>query len=184
MTQTPEAILHLEKCLLRPHCESDAEDVSREANNPRIAKWMTNRFPHPYRVDDAKKWMASIKSQPEVNAFVICRKDDNRAIGGIGLENRTDVNYRTMVLGYWLGEDHWGQGIVTEAVTALSQWAFEKFPHVIRNWAAVIEVYTQPHHVISDMSLVSIPLAALHPCGCEMWHVTYIDSVGGWTIAS
>lgn len=139
MTQTPEAILHLEKCLLRPHCESDAEDVSREANNPRIAKWMTNRFPHPYRVDDAKKWMASIKSQPEVNAFVICRKDDNRAIGGIGLENRTDVNYRTMVLGYWLGEDHWGQGIVTEAVTALSQWAFEKFPHVIRLEASTYE---------------------------------------------
>ncbi|KAA8650318.1 hypothetical protein EYZ11_013415 [Aspergillus tanneri] len=139
MAQTPEAILHLEKCLIRPYCQSDAEDVSREADNPRIAKWMTNRFPHPYLIDDAKKWIATSMTQPELNAFAICRKDDNRVIGGIGLEAEGDVQYRTMTMGYWLGESHWRCGIATEVVTALSRWAFEKFPHVIRLQATVFE---------------------------------------------
>ncbi|KAF7162567.1 hypothetical protein CNMCM5623_007813 [Aspergillus felis] len=139
MAQPTEAILYLEKCLIRPYCESDAEDASREADNPRIAQWMTNRFPHPYGVDDARKWIATTISQPDLNAFAICRKDNNRVIGGVGLEAEGDVQYRTMTLGYWLGENHWRCGIATEVVTALSQWAFERFPHVIRLQATVFE---------------------------------------------
>jgi RimJ/RimL family protein N-acetyltransferase len=36
---------------------------------------------------------------------------------------------RTMPrLGYWIGRPHWGQGYATEAIAALSGYAFERFP--------------------------------------------------------
>ncbi|KAL4895379.1 acyl-CoA N-acyltransferase [Aspergillus ambiguus] len=138
-TKPPDAVLHLESCLIRRYWEGDTEDVSREANNPKIAKWMTNRFPSPYTIDDAKKWITTATYEHNTTFFAICRRDDSRVIGGCGLEPRNDVNYRTMAIGYWLGEAHWGRGIATEAVAALSQWAFKTFDHVIRLEAIVYE---------------------------------------------
>lgn len=44
-----------------------------------------------------------------------------------------------MQIGYWLGEQHWGQGIVTEAISFFSDWAFEHFQHVVRLEAEVYE---------------------------------------------
>jgi RimJ/RimL family protein N-acetyltransferase len=31
-------------------------------------------------------------------------------------------------MGYWLGEQFWGRGIMTEAVTAVTDFCFENFP--------------------------------------------------------
>ncbi|KAF2964743.1 hypothetical protein GQX73_g8824 [Xylaria multiplex] len=40
-------------------------------------------------------------------------------------------------LGYWLGEDHWHQGIATEAVSAFTKWAFDNFDNLLRLEAEV-----------------------------------------------
>ncbi|KAF9888082.1 hypothetical protein FE257_009347 [Aspergillus nanangensis] len=125
--QTPEPILTLNKCLLRPYSEDDVVDIAREGNNPKIAQWMTNRYPNPYGLDDAKKWVSTVLSQPRPYCFAICLPGENVAIGGIGLKPQEDVGYRTMELGYWLGEDHWRKGIATEALIAFSRWTFEHF---------------------------------------------------------
>lgn len=44
-----------------------------------------------------------------------------------------------MQIGYWLGEEHWRQGIATEAVSAASDWVFGEFGHVLRLEAEVYE---------------------------------------------
>jgi RimJ/RimL family protein N-acetyltransferase len=38
------------------------------------------------------------------------------------------VHIHTATLGYWLGEDFWGRGIMTEAVAAFIDFCFENFP--------------------------------------------------------
>jgi RimJ/RimL family protein N-acetyltransferase len=38
------------------------------------------------------------------------------------------VHRHTATLGYWLGEDFWGRGIMTEAVAALTDFSFRNFP--------------------------------------------------------
>lgn len=55
----PEPILRLCKSLIRPVCEGDAGSLASQANNPEIARWMSNAFPHPYRVEDAAEWISS-----------------------------------------------------------------------------------------------------------------------------
>ena len=41
-------------------------------------------------------------------------------------------------MGYWLGEPHWGKGIATKAVHALTQYAFAHFD-IVRIYAGVFE---------------------------------------------
>jgi hypothetical protein len=46
-TPTPEPLLTLSKCIIRRYHPSDAEAAARAANNPNVARYMTNGFPHP-----------------------------------------------------------------------------------------------------------------------------------------
>ena len=49
------------------------------------------------------------------------------AVGGIGLVLRTDVERVDAELGYWLGESHWGRGVMSGAVDAFVPWALDRF---------------------------------------------------------
>lgn len=138
-TQTPEPIIQLEKYIIRQFCESDAESIAKGANNHKIAKWMLNRFPHPYTVENARDWIKTATSASPVICFGICERDTNTVIGTIGGQRREDVNHRTMIVGYWVSEEHWGKGIATEVLVAYCRWLLETFPLVIRLEAIVYQ---------------------------------------------
>jgi ribosomal-protein-alanine N-acetyltransferase len=40
-------------------------------------------------------------------------------------------------MGYWLGESHWGKGIMTEAITRFTEFAFERF--------GLARIYAEPY---------------------------------------
>jgi RimJ/RimL family protein N-acetyltransferase len=48
-------------------------------------------------------------------------------VGGIGIEPGTDVFRRSAEIGYWLGEPFWGRGLATEALRAVTDYAFRTF---------------------------------------------------------
>ena len=122
----PETPLRLEKCLIRRYRASDAEAVAQEANNPKIARWMSNAWPEPYTVEAAKDWIIRANSTPSPLDFVVCRLEDDVPIGGAGVNIREDLDQNTRLIGYWIGERHWGHGIATEVAASLAQWAFER----------------------------------------------------------
>jgi RimJ/RimL family protein N-acetyltransferase len=57
-----------------------------------------------------------------------CIEIDGAAVGGIGVHPGEDVHRHTATAGYWLGEEFWGRGIMTEVVTAVTDFCFENFP--------------------------------------------------------
>ena len=57
-----------------------------------------------------------------------CIEVKGRAVGGIGLRLGSDVMKYSAELGYWLGEEFWGQGIMSEVVMAFSNYCFQDFP--------------------------------------------------------
>jgi RimJ/RimL family protein N-acetyltransferase len=129
-------ILALNRCVVRPYNKDDATSIAEAANNPKIAKWMSNLFPHPYTIEDANKWLSILSP---LHDFTICEPNSGSVIGGIGLKPREDIHYRTMEIGYWLSEGYWGCGIVTDVVSAFSEWSFKNFTHVVRLQAEVFE---------------------------------------------
>ncbi|KAI1075103.1 acetyltransferase [Whalleya microplaca] len=131
------AIFVTDKCYLRPFEDSDAEAMALEANDPEVARTLSNAFPKPYTLSDAKSWIQLCRSRQPTVDFAICTLDGAYA-GSIGLKDALpDFKCRTRELGYLLGRRSWGKGIMTSAAHGFARWAFKEFPDLVRIEAGV-----------------------------------------------
>ena len=128
--------IRLSQCVLRPWRPGDETSLVRHANNRNIWRNVRDRFPYPYTMEHALTWIELAKRVQPVTNFAIVV--DGEAVGGIGLILKDDIYSRSAEIGYWLGEGLWGRGIVTEAVRALTDWAFLNFD-LCRIYAGVFE---------------------------------------------
>lgn len=113
------------RLILRPWLESDAEDLYKLAKDPAvgpIAGW-----PVHTSVENSKEIIKNVFGVPET--YAVCLKEDNKAIGSIGLMIGNVSNLLLSdgegEIGYWIGVPFWGQGLIPEACKALIQYAFE-----------------------------------------------------------
>jgi len=108
--------------VIRDWAFKDAPAIVRHANNRKVATWLRDRFPFPYRPADANAFLTVVCRQDPRTVFAIATRDE--AIGGIGLDFGDDVHRFSAELGYWLGEPFWGRGIMSDAVRRFTTWAF------------------------------------------------------------
>jgi RimJ/RimL family protein N-acetyltransferase len=118
--------LVLKGCTVRPWRLDDAESLAKHANNRKVWLGVRDLFPHPYTIDDAHEFLQ--KKIAEQAATIFCIEIDGAAVGGIGVHPGQDVYRHTATLGYWLGEEFWGRGVITEAVSAVTNFCFDNFP--------------------------------------------------------
>ncbi len=111
--------------ILRPWRESDLQDVVQFANNPRIARNLTDAFPHPYTEEDGKAFIARFSNDSPCRVFAI--EIGGRACGSVGVFPQEDVHRKNAELGYWLAEPYWGRGIMTRVVRQVVDYAFQTF---------------------------------------------------------
>jgi len=128
--------LKLTRSVLREWEPGDEESLVRNANNKTIWRNLRDAFPNPYTLDDAKHWINIANPTTPIKNFAIVV--DGAAVGGIGVVLKDDVFRRSAEIGYWLGEEYWGRGIVTEAVRAVTDYAFATFD-LCRVYAGVFE---------------------------------------------
>jgi [ribosomal protein S5]-alanine N-acetyltransferase len=114
--------LKLAHCTVRTLEVGDAASLAQHANDRRVSSQLRDRFPYPYTTADATAFIDIILRNDPLVCFAIVV--DGHCAGGIGLERLADVHRLTGELGYWLGVEHWGRGIATEAVNAVTQWGF------------------------------------------------------------
>ncbi|KAK6064921.1 gcn5-related n-acetyltransferase [Seiridium cupressi] len=132
------AIVTTDKCFIRPYNVSDAASLSAAANDPEIARFMRNKFPSPYTLDDAHFFInLSSERTPCVNYAIFLL--DGTYAGGIGFIPGGDTEFRTWEVGYWIGKNQWGKGVTTSAVKGFCKWAFTAFPEILRIEAGVYE---------------------------------------------
>lgn len=110
---------------LRPWRLEDGRALARHANNRNVSRNLRDIFPFPYTEADAQAYLARVV--PRVPPTNLAIEVDGEAAGGIGLHLQEDVLRHTAEIGYWLGEAHWGRGIMTEAVAAMAAYGFGQF---------------------------------------------------------
>lgn len=110
---------------LRAWKAEDIESLVANANNPNIARFMTDGFPHPYSADDAKAFIQFATKDHPIHMFAI--DVDGKAVGGIGVHPQSDIMKKNAELGYWLGEAYWGKGIITSAIRQMTDFAFATY---------------------------------------------------------
>ena len=128
--------IKLSRCTLRGWRRGDEPPLLRYADNRNVWLNLRDRFPHPYTAADAEAWIGIASVESPVASFAIVIDDE--AIGGIGLSLGTDVFRRSAEVGYWLGEPFWGRGIATEALRAVTEYAWQYFD-ICRLEAGVFE---------------------------------------------
>jgi len=117
--------LKLKTCVVRSWEWRDRDALVRHANNRNVWINLRDRFPHPYTVSDARRWLENaVGHKPETN-FAIAVAGE--AVGSIGFDLQHDVDHRSAEIGYWLGQEFWGRGIATEALIAVTDYTFSNY---------------------------------------------------------
>ncbi len=113
------------RLILRPWCEDDAEELYKYAKDPEVgpqAGW-----PAHTSVENSREIIRDVLCTNET--YAVCLKENGKPIGSVGLKmgTATDMTEREdeCELGYWIGKDFWGQGLIPEASNKLLRHAFE-----------------------------------------------------------
>lgn len=122
--------------LLRPWRTEDAEALVKAADNPKIAANLRNVFPSPYTLADANWFINDCISKGDSHGFTWAIEVDGKAAGGIGVTLLNDVYEKSAELGYWLSEEYWRQGIMSQAVQIICREAFKTFD--------IIRIFAEP----------------------------------------
>ena len=123
--------------ILRPWRREDAADVAKYADNEKIARNLRDVFPYPYILTDAQAFVNSCVEGDEDRQLCRAIEVDGHAVGSIGLFLGSDVYCMTAELGYWLAEEYWGRGIMTEAVKQMCEEGTE-------HWDDLVRIYAEP----------------------------------------
>jgi len=97
----------------------------KHANNPKIADQIFN-IDYPYTEENAIERLNFVfQALKKENRYVFAIADthNNELIGEIGI-HLDEGNKAEM--GYWLSEDYWGKGLMTEAIGAALQFGFNE----------------------------------------------------------
>ena len=102
----------------------------------------TVSIPFPYSELDAKTWIAKVRRESmDVDRSrnwairVADEVEESKMIGSVGLFNIQSSQHAE--IGYWLARPFWRQGIATQVVNAVCQYAFDEMK-LHRVWAKVL----------------------------------------------
>ncbi len=106
--------------LLRPPCQRDLAAVVAACQDPEIPRFIPY-VPLPYRQQDGKTWLAEVERKwqgSDERTFAIVDQESNRFLGAVSIRLRDGGS-----IGYWLSREARSQGVMSEAVGAVVEWA-------------------------------------------------------------
>ncbi len=136
---------------LRPWHLDDVNDLVALANNKNIAQFMADVFPHPYTIENGKTFITFATSNPNSKIFAIII--DGKPVGSIGLHLQTDILRKNAEIGYWLGEQHWGKGIITQAVPQMIDYGFKNMD-IVRIFARIFGTNKASQKVVEKCGFI------------------------------
>src|SRR5207237_1576660 len=102
----------------------DTESLVRYANDWEVSKTLRDMFPYPYTIDKANEFLTRTVGRESPEVF--CIDINGAAVGSIGIHPGTDVHRFSAQIGYWIGREFWGRGIISEVVTGFVASVFGK----------------------------------------------------------
>jgi RimJ/RimL family protein N-acetyltransferase len=104
---------------------SDATVLAGLLNNKKILDNLRDGLPYPYTEKDGEFFINSMLSADKNDTFAFAILYNGEVVGSIGAFRQQNIHSKTAEMGYYIGEEYWGNGIATAAVTLLSRYVFE-----------------------------------------------------------
>lgn len=120
-----QLIIETARMTLRPHQEADIPALFRIFSNPEVMRyWSTPPWPD---VEEARKLVARDQANLPKGEFLrlgMILKENGEYIGNCCLFNFIEQSKRCEI-GYGMAHEHWGKGLMNEALSALVGYAFD-----------------------------------------------------------
>ena len=123
-------------CKIRRWELSDARDLAVALSNKKIQDNLRDGLPYPYTEQDGKEFISAMLAANESDTFAFAITVNGKVIGSIGAFRQANIHNKTAELGYYIAEDYWGKGIMTEAVKQLCDYVFSH--------TDIIRIYAEP----------------------------------------
>ena len=123
-------------CKIRKWELSYAKELSAAFSNKNIQDNLRDGLPYPYTEQDGVDFISAMLSANENDTFAFAIMVDNKVIGSIGVFRQENIHRRTAEIGYYVAEEYWGKGIMTEAVKQICEYVFDK--------SDIIRIYAEP----------------------------------------
>lgn len=123
-------------CKIRKWEWSDALDLSMTLSNKKVQDNLRDGLPYPYTEQDGKDYISEMLSADENETFAFAITVEDEVIGSIGIFRQGNIHRQTAELGYYIAEEYWGKGIMTEAVKQICRYVFEK--------SDIMRIYAEP----------------------------------------
>ena len=117
-------VIRSARVTLRELTEADVDErYVGWMNDPQVTRYLESRFVS-HTEGSLKAYVRSMSADPDVLLLAIVRNDDGRHIGNVKL-GPIDRHHLLANVGILVGErDCWGHGYATEAIGALTTYAF------------------------------------------------------------
>ena len=123
-------------CKIRKWKLSDAAALAVAISNKKILNNLRDGLPYPYTEKDGADFISDMLSANEDETFAFAITVDNKVIGNIGVFRQENIHRQTAELGYYISEEYWGKGIMTEAVKQICEYVFSN--------SDIIRIYAEP----------------------------------------
>jgi RimJ/RimL family protein N-acetyltransferase len=113
---------------IRLRADADTAAIVAACQDPEIPRW--TRVPDSYDEANANEWAMESRRQQEAGEglhLLIVDAETDDLLGSIGVHDINRIDRRCDI-GYWLAAEARGRGVMTRAVTLLSEWAFGNLP--------------------------------------------------------
>ncbi|WCN78599.1 GNAT family N-acetyltransferase [Micromonospora sp. LH3U1] len=119
--------------ILRPWCEDDLDALLAAYRDPVLHRW--TRVPVT-NAAEGRQWLDRTRQDwDDGRRYSFAVLEDNvdgpRLVANVVLKGATPERPAAEV-GYWTASWARGRGVAPRAVTALSRWAFDRFPGLVR----------------------------------------------------
>ena len=123
-------------CKIRKWKLTDAKDIAVALSNKKIQDNLRDGLPYPYSEQDGIDFISSMLSANEDETFAFAITLDDKVIGSIGVFRQQNIHRQTAEMGYYIAEEYWGKGIMTDAVKQICEYVFEN--------SDILRIYAEP----------------------------------------
>ncbi len=123
-------------CKIRKWELADANDLAMALSNTKIQENLRDGLPYPYTEQNGIDYITEMLSADENEIFAFAVTVEGKAIGSIGIFRQGNIHRQTAELGYYIAEEYWGKGIMTESVKQACKRVFDN--------SDIIRIYAEP----------------------------------------
>ena len=122
---------------IRSWKNEDSRALAKTLNNKKIHDNLRDGIPLPYRVSDAESFISSMLSADRDTTYAWAITVDDIVVGSIGVIRKDNVHRLTAEMGYYVAEEYWGRGVMTEAVRQACRYIFDH--------TDIVRIFAEPY---------------------------------------